>query len=72
MDYSKLNGKVREVYKTQKAFSEALGMSLSAVNQRLNGGIQWTSPEIVKACEALNIPLSEAHLYFFAQKVEEI
>lgn len=72
MDYSKLYGKIREAYKTQKAFAVAMGMSLSAVNQRLNGGIQWTSPEIVKACELLGIPLSEAHLYFFTQKVEKI
>lgn len=72
MDYSKLYGKIREVYKTQKAFGEAMGMSISAVNQRLSGNTQWTSPDIVKACELLGIPLSEAHLYFFTQKVEKI
>jgi hypothetical protein len=68
MDYSKLNGKIREVYKTQKAFGEAMDMSVSAVNLRLNGKTQWTSPEIVKACEVLNIPLEDAHAYFFTAK----
>lgn len=67
-DYSKLYGKIREVYGTQPAFAKAMGMSTSALNLRLNGAVAWKSPEIVKACELLGIPLDEAHLYFFTLK----
>lgn len=65
-DYSKLYGKIREVYGTQEAFADAMEMSRTAVNARLKQNIEWKSPEIVKACELLNIPLDEAHFYFFS------
>ena len=67
-DYSKLYGKIREVFGTQEAFSEAMGLSLSAINLRLNSKVEWKAPEIAKACELLGVPLSEAHLYFFELK----
>lgn len=66
-DYKKLKLKIKEVFDTQEAFAEAMGMSYVALNQRLNNVVQWKSPEIAKACELLHIPLSEAHLYFFSQ-----
>ena len=69
MDYQELKGKIRGVFKTQAAFADAMGMSLTALNQRLNGVVEWKTPEIVKACELLGIPLTEAHLYFFTPKV---
>ena len=68
-DYSKLKGKIKEVFDTQDAFSEAMEMHRVSMNQRLSGIIEWRSPEIKKACDLLGIPLEEAHLYFFAPKV---
>ena len=67
-DYSKLYGKIREVYGTQEAFAEAMEMSRTAINARLKQGVEWKSPEIYKACELLYIPLTESHLYFFSVK----
>ena len=68
-DYSRLYGKIKEVFNTQEAFAEAMGLSLSAINLRLNDKVKWKSPEIAKACELLGVPISDAHLYFFEQKV---
>lgn len=68
-DYKKLKLKIKEVYDTQEAFAEAMGMSYTVLNQRLNNAVEWKTPEIAKACELLHIPLSEAHLYFFILKV---
>ncbi len=68
-DYKKLKLKIKEVYDTQEAFADAMGMSYTALNQRLNNVVEWKTPEIAKACELLHIPLSEAHLYFFNLKV---
>ena len=68
-DYSKLLGKIKEVYGTQEAFAEAMGVSLSAINLRLNGKVEWKAPDIAKACALLHIPLEDAHLYFFTLKV---
>ena len=69
MNYKKLKLKIKEIYDTQEAFAEAMEMSRVALNQRLNNVVQWTSPEIAKACELLSIPLEEAYLYFFTPEV---
>lgn len=67
-DYSKLYGKIREVFGTQEAFADAMKMSRTAVNARLTQRVEWKSPEIAKACGLLGIPLAESHLYFFSFK----
>ena len=69
MSYKKLKLKIKEVYDTQEVFAKAMEMSKTAVNQRLNGSVEWKTSEIAKACELLHIPLTDAHLYFFTKKV---
>lgn len=69
MMYRKLQGRIKEVYGTQKNFIKAMGMSYTALSFRLNGKAEWKASEIAKACELLHIPLTEAYLYFFNQKV---
>lgn len=68
-DYLKLKAKIMEEYKTQSAFAVAMGMSLTALNQRLNGMVEWKTKEIVKACDLLEIDLTEAWKYFFIKTV---
>ena len=70
MGYKKLKLKIKEVFDTQEAFAEAMGMSKTALSQRLNGSVEWKVSEIAKACDLLHIPLTEAHLYFFALEVQ--
>lgn len=70
MDYKKLKLKITEVFDTQEAFAKAMGMSKTALNTRLNGSVEWKASEIAKACDLLHIPLTDAHLYFFTQKVQ--
>jgi hypothetical protein len=69
MSYKKLKLKIKEVYDTQEVFSKAMEMSKTAINQRLNGSVEWKTSEIAKACDLLHIPLTDAHLYFFTKKV---
>jgi Helix-turn-helix. len=69
-NYAKLRGKIREVYGTQEAFAEAIGMNTVSLSQRLNGKLEWKISEIAKACEVLGIPLSENAEYFFTKKVK--
>lgn len=70
-DYSNLYGKIKGVYETQEAFAGAMGMSRSALSLRLKNSVAWKTKEIVKACDLLGVPLSEAHLYFFCTKCLE-
>ena len=69
MDYRRLKGKIEEVFGTRANFAKALGIHPSTLSAKLNEKSIWKSKEIDKACELLNIPLVEAHLYFFTLKV---
>lgn len=71
MDYKRLKLKIKEVFDTQPAFAEAMGMSQTALSQRLNGYVEWKGSEIAQACDLLHIPLTDAYLYFFTQKVQK-
>jgi DNA-binding XRE family transcriptional regulator len=68
-DYSKLRGRIKEIYSTQDAFAEAIGIGRVSLSQRLNGKLEFTNNEIQNACEVLNIETKDIYLYFFAQKV---
>lgn len=72
MKYKKLKLKIKEVFDTQEAFAEALGMSYTALNFRLNNKIEWKSSEMFKACKLLGIALCDLYIYFCAEEVEEI
>lgn len=69
MSYSKLRGKIIEVFGTQEAFAEAMGMAKCTLSLKLNGKSAWTQDEIVKACQLLGISITEVYLYFFTAKV---
>lgn len=69
LDYRKLEGRIKEIYGTQTAFAEAMEMKQPALSQRLKGSTEWKTSEIAQACDLLDIPLSEAHVYFFTLKV---
>lgn len=64
--YALLRGAIRAKYGTQEAFAAAMGMRISTLSAKLNDRSEWTKTQIVRACELLNIPIAEAHLYFFA------
>ena len=47
------------------SFAELMGLSRSTARKKLDGEIQFKAKEIIRACEVLQIPYEEAHLYFF-------
>lgn len=67
MSYSKLRGRIVEVYVSNKAFADALGIDASSLSFKLNNKTQWKQEEIVKACLLLGIPIEDVHLYFFTE-----
>lgn len=68
MSYSKLRGKIREVFGTQEAFATAMGMNTATLSAKLNGKTDWSKAEMAKACFLLGISLMEMHIYFFCPK----
>jgi transcriptional regulator with XRE-family HTH domain len=71
-DYSKLRGRIKEIFDTQEKFADAMGISKTTISYKLNGMVEWTQEEIERAVDILNIPWSEIHAYFFTRKVEKI
>lgn len=70
-DYSKLLGKIKEVYRTQQRFAADLNMSRTSLSQRLNNKIEFTPKEIVKISKMLGIPSNEYCSHFFTKKVQK-
>lgn len=66
MSYPKLRGKIREKYGTQEAFAAAMDKAPGTLSAKLTGKVEWTRQEIEDVCRLLDIPLIQAHEYFFA------
>ncbi len=64
-NYAKLRGKIKEVFGTQDAFAEALGIGRVSLSQRLNNLLEFTQEEIFKACGLLDIAVNDIPDYFF-------
>lgn len=67
MNYSKLRGRIVEIFGTNKAFADAMKWDYSTVSFKLNNKTTWKREEIEKACILLHIPIEEVHLYFFSK-----
>ena len=70
-DYSKVRGKIKEVFGTQSAFASAMEMSPVSLSEKLNNKVQFSQKEIDKACVLLQIAKEEIPIYFFTPKVKE-
>lgn len=68
MDYSKLRGKIKEVFGTEGAFARAMGYNRGTISAKLNNQSEWTRADIQKACFLLGVPFSEVEHYFFCRK----
>ena len=68
MNYAKLRGRIVEKFGSQSAFAAAMGWREALLSAKLNNKSEWSFSEVMKACELLEIPFAEAHLYFFCEK----
>ena len=68
-DYSLLLGRMKEKGYTQEKLANALGISESSVNFKLNNRRNFRQDEILRISEILSIPSSKLEKYFFAHKL---
>ena len=68
-DYSKLKGRIVEVYGNQKIFAEAMDWSERTCSLKLSNKVYWKQPEISKAAELLSIIPDDIQDYFFRYTV---
>ncbi len=64
-DYSKLKGKIKEVFNTQEAFADAIEMNRVTLSLSLNNKREFSQSEMMKSCNALNLEPIDIPLYFF-------
>ena len=70
-DFSKLRGKIKEIYETQSAFAVAMLMNEATLSNKLNNNVEFSPKEIVRACLLLSIDLNKVDKYFFTLKVQK-
>ena len=71
LDFSKLRGRIKEIYGTQTAFATAMLMNEATLSNKLNNNVEFSPKEIYRACLLLCIDLKkELTLYFFTPKVQ--
>lgn len=70
-DYSKLKGKIKEIFNTQRAFSKKLCISEYSLYKKLNSQVSFTQKEIIKSSKLLNLQPIDIPIYFFTEKVEK-
>lgn len=64
-DYSKLQGRIREVCGSQGKMAQELGMSRTALNQKINNASDFTSREMLSISNYLHINFADIPAYFF-------
>ena len=69
-DYSKLLGRIIEVYGNQGNFAIAMRLSERTMSLKLNNIRPWKDNEIKKAMKLLKLPENKVHLYFFTEEVQ--
>lgn len=71
-DYSKLKGRIVEVFNTQEAFAVAMGISTKALSQKMTGKRPWKQAEMQLAMLLLKESEDKIPQYFFTSKVQYI
>ena len=69
-DYSKLDGKITEVFGARYNFAKAMGMSERSLSLKMTCQRPWKDTQISKAAQLLGISQLELGLYFFKLKVQ--
>lgn len=69
-NYSKLKGKIIEVFEKQSVFAAAMGWSERTCSLKLSNQVFWKQPEILRAAKLLGIDKDSIQVYFFTENVQ--
>mgnify|MGYP000807693300 CR=1 FL=1 len=70
-DYSKLKGRITEKFGSQTAFTKKFGVSENTFSQKMNNKVRFTTDDIIKISDMLEIPKEKIGDYFFIKKVSK-
>ncbi len=69
-NYSKLKGRIIEVFQTRSKFASVMGLSERSLSLKLNNKIDFKQNEIIKAINILNLSIKDINEYFFTLIVQ--
>ena len=69
-DYSKLRGRIREIFGTHEEFAKQIGLSDRSVSLKLASERSWKQDEIINSIIALRLTTDDIKPYFFVIKVQ--
>ena len=69
-NYSKLSGRIVEIFGTRYRFAKAMGWSERTLSLKMSGNRDWKQPDILKAIRLLKLSVEDIPDYFFKQKVQ--
>lgn len=69
-DYSKLRGRIIEIFGSQGAFAVAMDWSERTTSLKMSGKRAWKQPEICKAIKLLQLSEKDIQEFFFTIKVQ--
>lgn len=70
-DYSKLEGRIKEKFKSQQNLAEQLSYGKTSLNLKLNNKVSFSQKDILELATLLEIPDEEVSSYFFKQIVRK-
>ena len=71
-DYSKLLGRIREKGMTQSAMAAQIGITPTAMSNKLAGKSDFRQGELERMAEKLEIADQEYGLYFFTRRLKSV
>ena len=69
-DYSKLRGRIKEIFRTQKRFAEAMEISPASISKKLTGKTYFNQQEMDRAVAVLGLDTGEITVYFFTRAIK--
>ena len=69
-NYSKLKGRIVEIFGSQTKFAKAMKMSERTLSFKISGKVSWKQREIVEAISLLGLKKDDIQEYFFTIEVQ--
>lgn len=69
-NYSKLSGRIVEIFGTRYRFAKAMGWSGRTLSLKMSGQRSWKQSDICKAIYLLKLSEEDIPTYFFTLKVQ--
>lgn len=71
-NYSKLRGRIVEIFETQQNFAKEMGWSEHTLSSKLSNKVGWKQTDIAKTITLLKLKLEDIPTYFFNFKVQKM